>query len=157
MEQQFESNVRLASELMGAKIHPDKKKRHHKVPDRETRGQHLKPHQWQKGQSGNPKGRPPSLLSLTSLLNKHLNEHPEDAQALVKALVALGKQSGINQLGAIDKIFDRIDGKVTETHKIEGELPIKILFVPATQLLAEKKVEIVEVKELTEGKDEGTN
>ena len=90
------------------------------------------------GQSGNPGGTPVGTVSLVALLRKQLAEHPEDAKDIVKSLVAMGKT---RELGAIKEMLDRIDGKVVETHKIEGELPIKLVFVPAKEMLAADKEE----------------
>ena len=39
------------------------------------------------------------------------------------------------ELGAIKELLDRIDGKVVERHRLEGELPIKLVFVPAKEML----------------------
>ena len=92
---------------------------------------------WLPGQSAHP-GQPKGTVSLVALLRKQLAEHPEDAKDIIKALVTLGKGYEIK---AIREIMDRIDGKVVETHKIEGELPIKLVFVPAKELLAANKEE----------------
>ena len=64
------------------------------------------------------------------MLKEHLFEHPEEAESIVKALIAMGKGK---ELGAIKEILDRIDGKVAERHQVEGELPIKLVFIPARQ------------------------
>jgi len=50
---------------MAAKQHKNKKTKKEKA-------EHLKPHRWAKGQSGNAKGRPPSVLSVTSTLKRML-------------------------------------------------------------------------------------
>ena len=118
------------------------------------RGEHLKPWQWKPGECGNKDGRPNGSISLVARLKAHLKEHPEDIKAIIESLV----KEGINgNLIATKEMLDRVDGKVVETHKIEGELPIKLIFVPAQQLL-NNKVEVIEgeVKEITEGKDART-
>lgn len=147
-ETESEISKKIAVEKLGLGVAPIKKK--YPVTDKETRGRHLKDYLWKKGQSGNPKGRPINPLSLTALLNKKLSENPEDANAIVNALIALGKG---RDMRAIEMSFERIDGKVVEVHKIEGELPIKLIFVPAAQLIENRKVEVVEgqAKELPPG------
>jgi len=97
-----------------------------------------KPHLWQPGQSGNPNGRPKGSVSLVGRLREHLEAHPEDVATIIKQFVELGKRPNLSQLSAIDKLMDRIDGKVAETHKIEGDLPIRLVFVPASQVLNER-------------------
>ena len=84
-----------------------------------------------KGLSGNPGGTPVGTISLQARLRKRLIEHPEKADAIADGLIALAIG---RELGAIKEAFDRIDGKATETHRIEGELPIKLIFVPVAQL-----------------------
>lgn len=84
------------------------------------------------GYSGNPGGKPIGTLSLVGILRKQLTEHPEDAQAIVTALITMGKT---RELGAIKELLDRIDGKVAERHKIDMEMPVKLVFVPAETLL----------------------
>jgi len=77
---------------------------------------------------GYSKGRSVGTLSLVNILRHQLTEHPEDAKEIVKALIAMGKEK---ELGAIKEMLDRIDGKVVERHQVEGELPIKLVFIPA--------------------------
>ena len=145
-------SARLNAELLGARLEPEPapKKRKYTVTDKETRGQHLKEHQWKQGQSGNPKGRPVKNLSLVSLVKEHLESHPEDAKSVAIALISMAKGQDMR---AIAELLDRIDGKVAETHRIEGELPVIIQFVPARELLTRERGEIVEgeVRELEEG------
>lgn len=88
--------------------------------------------QFVKGHSGNPGGMPGRTVSLVALLRKRLVEYPEDAQAIVDSLVKMGKT---RELGAIKELLDRVDGKVAERHKIDMEMPIKLVFVPAKELL----------------------
>ena len=81
---------------------------------------------WKPGQSGNPEGR--SLDTLTPLLRKFLNADNEAEKiAIVKELISMAKTTGTRgQIAALREIFDRIDGKVPETHKIESDVPIII-------------------------------
>jgi len=97
-----------------------------------SRADHLKKYRWPKGTSGNPDGRPTGSISLVEQLKVYLRQHPEDVEAIVVALIKQGK---LGNTVATKEMLDRIDGKVAETHKIEGELPITLLFVPAEQVL----------------------
>mgnify|MGYP001579450326 CR=1 FL=1 len=142
--------ARTASEILGAQLYPPEelpKKRKYTVTDKATRGQGIIPHRWKKGQSGNPKGRPVNALSLTARLNKKLTDHPEIADAVVNALIAEAKSRNIR---AIEITFDRVDGKVPDTHKITGAFPIRIEFVPAEVLLREKASAQITDAEFTE-------
>jgi len=96
---------------------------------RDTRGRFVK------GQSGNVFGKQKGTLSLVALLKKRLLKHPEDAEKIIKSLINMGQT---RELGAIKEILDRVDGKVVEKHQIEGEMPIKLLFIPAVQVLSEQ-------------------
>ena len=83
---------------------------------------------WQPGQSGNPGGRQKDIL--TPLLREFLNADNEAEKiAVVKQLIGIAKSPGMRgQVAALREIFDRIDGKVPETHKIESDVPITIIF-----------------------------
>ena len=78
---------------------------------------------------------------------KYLRRHPELVDQLAEQWVTIGLQANPSQLQAIDKIADRLDGKVAETHKLEGDLPLFIQFVPAHTILDSKKDEEGEVIE----------
>lgn len=135
-------SVRIASEKLMPEEKVPKKRKYKMTPEAKVKrknAEQLKEHQWKKGQSGNPKGRPINPLSLTALLNKKLSENPEDAEAIVNALIALGKG---RDMRAIEMSFERIDGKVIERHTIEGEMPVRILFVPAQSLIGIRTEEI---------------
>jgi len=83
---------------------------------------------WKPGQSGNPGGRQKDIL--TPLLREFLNADDEAEKiAVVKQLIGIAKSPGMRgQVAALREIFDRIDGKVPETHKIESDVPITIIF-----------------------------
>lgn len=84
------------------------------------------------GQSGNPGGKRPGTVSLVAKLRQYLVEHPEEVKAIIEAMAKQGK---LGNMMATKEMLDRIDGKVAETHRLEGELPIKLVFVPAQELL----------------------
>jgi len=87
---------------------------------------------WKPGQSGNPNGRPVGSVSLVERLKAYLRRHPEEVENIVKTLVKEGK---MGNMVATKEMLDRIDGRVVERHKLEAELPVKLLFVPAQELL----------------------
>lgn len=89
---------------------------------RDSKGRFLK------GWAGNPNGSSGKAISLVYILRKRLTEHPEEAESIINTLIKMGKE---RELGAIREIIDRIDGKSVETHRIEGELPIRLIFMPA--------------------------
>ena len=82
---------------------------------------HLKP-PWKKGQSGNPGGRPKGK-SITAELRKLLDKGTT-AEDLAEILLKMGKKD----LAALREVLDRSDGKVTDTHRIEGEIPVSIVY-----------------------------
>jgi len=84
---------------------------------------------FEKGISGNPKGRPKKGHSLTELLEKALQKKREEGikgmEPLADALLDLAlKQKNI---AAIKYCYDRIDGKPTETIQLmENALDSKL-------------------------------
>ena len=97
----------------------------------------LKKFQWKPGQSGNPAGRgTKGDVSLVEALKKYLRQHPEEADAIIIALIKQGK---VGNVVATKEMKEWTDGKATEKHQIEGELPITIVFVPAPEHLNAKQ------------------
>ena len=97
-----------------------------------TRAEHLKKFQWVPGESGNPEGRPTGSISLVESLKALLRRNPEALEEIVKSLIVEGM---LGNMVATKEMLERIDGKVAETHRIEGEMPVKLIFVPAGELL----------------------
>ena len=85
--------------------------------------------QWKPGQSGNPSGRPAGK-SITAELRK-LIDSGTNAEDMAKILCALCKKMGPDQMRALRELLDRTDGKVAETHKVEMDVPVTIVFKPA--------------------------
>jgi len=83
---------------------------------------------YQLGESGNPGGRP--MATITKLLFDLLSANEsEEMKAIAKELLVIGKTTGTRgQIAALREIFDRIDGKVPDTHKIESDVPINIIY-----------------------------
>jgi len=85
---------------------------------------------WQPGQSGNPKGRPPSEISATSKLKDKLSAvNPKTGKTylveMVDSWVANAIKTGNPQL--IKEILDRTDGKVKDTLDMRTE-SVSILY-----------------------------
>ena len=119
-----------------------KYKNHYAVKN-SNRSKHLEQYKWKKGQSGNPDGRPTGSISLVESLKAYLRRNPQKLEEIVIALV---KEGRLGNIVATKEMLDRIDGKVAERHKIEGELPIKLIFVPAQRLL-EGEARILDLEE----------
>tara|TARA_R110002012_G_scaffold79909_3_gene202952 strand:+ start:3618 stop:3980 length:363 start_codon:yes stop_codon:yes gene_type:complete len=87
-----------------------------KQPDnsRKNPAEHLKGHQWPKGTSGNPKGRPQGSVSLTTELRRRLNEG-DDGHKLIQALIGKALQLALQgDYKFFNLILERIDGKVVD-------------------------------------------
>lgn len=86
---------------------------------------------FQKGQSGNPKGRPKKGSAMADALRTVLNKSEDGKQnkrAVAEKLVELARDGNIE---AIKTIFDRTDGKVPQTNVLEGneDAPIPIRYI----------------------------
>ena len=88
--------------------------------------------QWKPGQSGNPDGRPPGVRYLSELARDILRdtrrgdiEGKTTDELIVLALV---KEALKGNTKAIEMIQDWTEVKVTDTHRIEGEGIVSILY-----------------------------
>ena len=81
-----------------------------------------------KGISGNPSGHPKDEVSLTAQVKLLLRQNPERARKIADKLIKIAENG---YLPAIELVWNRVDGKLVETRRVEGELPIRLLFVPA--------------------------
>ena len=92
--------------------------------------------QWVKGQSGNPAGRTPNTKFISEYLRELLDKQDKsgktNAEMVALALIELAKDP--NRRGfppIIKELLDRVEGKVPDTHKLESDVPITIIFKPA--------------------------
>ena len=87
----------------------------------------FKPHQ-----SGNPAGRPPGIRYLSELARDILRDTRKgdiDGKTTDELIVlALVKEALKGNTKAIEMIHDWTEGKVTDTHRIEGEGIVSILY-----------------------------
>lgn len=70
---------------------------------------------WKKGESGNPKGRPPIMYSLTDELRYVLNQKgPNGRTFKIEVAWALVKAAMDGDVKAMTYIFDRVDGRPSQ-------------------------------------------
>ena len=81
------------------------------------------------GQSGNPGGKQAGK-SITAELRKLINSGT-NAEDMAQILYNMCKRMSPDQMRALKELLDRTDGKVMETHKVELDVPVTIIFKPA--------------------------
>ena len=80
----------------------------------------MKKRQWEKGQSGNPKGRPKKEYCLTDILKEQGNIEDVETnggkisrkQAIARKLWAMAMEGDVT---ALKYLYDRVDGRPKET------------------------------------------
>lgn len=83
-----------------------------------------KSHLFQKGQSGNPKGKPKGARHFSTLLKEAIikvaegDDMPAD-RMIVKELVDQAKKGNLQ---AIDRVLDRVDGKAEQTINLDADV-----------------------------------
>ena len=82
---------------------------------------------FQPGESGNPKGRPPNVRYLSEALNELLRANPQEAKTIILAAIESAKKGNVE---ALRELWNRAEGKVLDTHKFEGDVPVNIIFKP---------------------------
>lgn len=97
--------------------------------NREISNSNLKP--FEPGKSGNPGGRPKDYISeiiRRKLLEKNVAGKPK-AEIVADALIELTSDPKMRGfVPAIKELLDRMEGRVPDTHKIESDVPINIVY-----------------------------
>ncbi|KKK64193.1 hypothetical protein LCGC14_2986710 [marine sediment metagenome] len=88
--------------------------------------------QYKPGQSGNPAGRPPGIRYLSELARDILKQSRRgdtDGKTTDELVVlALVKEALKGNTKAIEMLHDWTEGKVLDTHRIEGDGIVSILY-----------------------------
>lgn len=84
-------------------------------------------HRWEKGQSGNPAGRPPGSVSITAEIKKKLQEIPDGQQKsylelLINRILKQAVVDGNEQM--IKQIWSYIDGTPRPAENPEPVVPV---------------------------------
>lgn len=132
-------------------------------PEKGKVPEHLKPFQWKKGQSGNPKGRPRGRIlseSYLRLLNTDLGGKGDiDAriEEVVKVMIKDGakiadfvalaqiKEALDGKTHAASEIADRVEGKPKQTQEIvgPGEGPLQAIGLDLAKLSSDDLRDVV--------------
>jgi hypothetical protein len=115
---------------------------------------------FQKGQSGNPAGRPKKGQALTDILRKELNKrtiYDEDQKtyiarktAIIRKMIDLAIEG---DLAAQKYIFDRVDGKPMESMELTGQNGGPLAFVELLEAAHKRRKE---AEENLDGDEEDT-
>ncbi len=77
--------------------------------------EHLKPHQWKKGQSGNPSGRAKGCVSLTKMIRETLSAETGGPSETAKELIRVGFEKALEgDFRFWEELVKRVDGRVLE-------------------------------------------
>ena len=80
---------------------------------------------FKKGQSGNPKGRPPKLPQLDKLLDSVLGEEKDGMTAAEAILKALRLKAANGDVRAAEVLLDRAYGKAKQSIEQSGSIEVK--------------------------------
>ena len=86
---------------------------------------------FKKGQSGNPKGRPPKLPHLDKLLDSVLGKETNNITEAEKILIALKKRAFHGDVRAAEVLLERAYGKAKQDVNLTGDLNLttkKVVF-----------------------------
>jgi hypothetical protein len=93
------------------------------------KNEHLVKHQWKKGQSGNPNGRPKSGFALNEYITDLANVELEDKKTMLEAVVRKVYEEALDgNMTAINFLADRVLGKPSQSIGIKdvSDEPIKV-------------------------------
>jgi hypothetical protein len=85
---------------------------------------------FQKGQSGNPKGKPKDLPDLRTLLSNVLGDEKDGKSAAEAILMALRNKAIKGDVRAAELLLDRAYGKVKQETELSGNLGITEVIMP---------------------------
>ena len=101
-----------------------------KRTNREKSNANLKP--FKPGEVHNPNGRPPNKKYLSEIARELLEQIPtgelQGRNADVLVVLALVRKALGGDTKAIEMLHDWTEGKVTDTHKIMGDVPVSIVY-----------------------------
>ena len=99
--------------------------------------QNLQKHQWKKGQSGNPKGRPKSMPDLKDALMTVLGQVQNDQNALEAMLTVLRSKALKGDTKAAEILLDRAYGKPKQETDVMATFTQVIMPLPPAQEVIE--------------------
>jgi len=94
------------------------------------KAKHLKEHQWKKGESGNPNGRPKKEFALNEHIRSFANLEDEDKKTMLEKVVeTVYGEALAGNMTAVSFLADRILGKPQQSVSLKEEStePIKII------------------------------
>jgi hypothetical protein len=95
------------------------------------------PHKWNKGQSGNPAGRPKKLPELRELLAHVLGDEKDGKTAAEAILMALRAKATKGDVRAAELLLDRAYGKPKQDIELEGSINTVIMPQPVNRKATE--------------------
>ena len=89
-----------------------------------------KKNQWKPGQSGNPAGRPkdPGITVIQEGMLDVVCPYDAKGRTWRVWLAERGLLQASEGNFALENLKNRLEGKVPETHKIEGDIPVSIVY-----------------------------
>lgn len=103
--------------------------------------ENIKPHQWKKGQSGNPGGRPRGR-SITARLREKLDaDDGKLAELIVKVMI---REAAKGKFQFAKEILERTEGKVADKRELTGADGGPIEVTDAKRALLDKLASIAE-------------
>jgi hypothetical protein len=94
------------------------------------KAEHLKKHQWQKGKSGNPNGRPKKDFALNDHIRSFANIEAKNKKTILENVVASVYEEALQgNMTAVSFLADRILGKPQQAISLKEEStePIKVI------------------------------
>jgi len=101
---------------------------------------------WQKGQSGNPKGRP-KLPSMKLIMQKVLGEMKEGKTAAEAVMLAMRGKALKGDVRAAEFLIERAYGKLTDNIDLQGSANIVIMPSPPGEEQTPPEIDEEEIDE----------